>query len=196
VDEDTRDGEEPTLEIAVRFDGEPPASLVLQTVNVIEQEAYQLSRAEMEFALEAVEGITGAQKAACRRDIEEFRGLSIRLTDASRGSVLLLASLTVLGYWVLEKTVGETLKEAYVESDLHARLKAILLSRLRRQAGDLEGALKSRLVRFTTDAPVIADVRLQELRPGAHRIDVAVRLGPGHPVVPPTLIEWWRLTPR
>ena len=50
-------------------------------------------------------------------------GESILFYSASQGSILLIGAVAGLAGWILDKTLGETLKEAWAESDLHKRIK-------------------------------------------------------------------------
>lgn len=49
--------------------------------------------------------------------------------DVSRGSVTIAISLTAVGIWLLQTTVGETIKEAWLQSEFHNRLLAYLTSK-------------------------------------------------------------------
>jgi len=50
-----------------------------------------------------------------------------RIQAVSQGSVTVIIAGTALAYWVLDKTIGETLKDAWKNSGLHRRLQRFLL---------------------------------------------------------------------
>ena len=185
-----RNYENKSVEIKLVFEGEPPTGLIFDTVQVIEEEIRQSQRAEMEFALEELD-LPGYVKSVCRRRIESATGVSLRFKSARTGSVVLVAGVTALGYWILQNTIGETLKDAYKESGMHERLKHLLLSRLRRQTEDLGSALSGRLVRQTSDAPTHVSVNVSHSG-AASVVAVAVAMSTEREqALPPTLEEWF-----
>src|SRR5205823_223587 len=91
-----------TIEVELTFHGSPPTALLVNTIQVCEEEVYQSQRAELEAALEHVGDLPGYVKSVCRRRFADTSGVSLRFTDSKRGSIVLLAALTALGYWIIQ----------------------------------------------------------------------------------------------
>ena len=183
---------EPTsLDIELIFNGTPPTALLMSTIQVCEDEINQIQRAEMDSALDTLD-VPGYVKSVCRRRFFDAQGMGLRFVDSKRGSIVLIASLTALGYWIIQNTVGETMKEAYKESGMHDRLKRLFLTRLGRQTKDLESALTGRLVRLTQDTPTHVSIRVEHRD---HRFVVSVSVtisSEREQTLPPTIEVWLR----
>ena len=179
-----------TLQVAVTFHDAPPTSLLLNILDVCEQEVYQLQRSEMEVALEFLDDLPGYVKSLCRRRFDETRGSALRYTQASNGSIILFATLTAIGYWIIQNTIGETIKGAYLETGMHKRLTELLLSRSAKQAKELESALTGRLVRYTSDAPLLIDIKTTTSG-NEHVVHVSVTMSVERQRdLPPTIDTW------
>ena len=59
-----------------------------------------------------------------------YRPSLFNIEYGGKGSLLLFGAAAGFAYWVADKTLGETVKEAWVESDSHAKLKEFLKSRV------------------------------------------------------------------
>lgn len=180
------------IEVELTFHGSPPTALLVSTIQVCEEEIYQSQRAELEAALEHVGDLPGYVKSVCRRRFADTSCVSLRFTDSRHGSIVLLGALTALGYWIIQHTVGETIKDAYKETGMHDKLKQFLLSRYRRQADELGSALAGRLVRFTSDAPTQVSVNTIG-RDARSVVSIVVTMsGEREQSLPPTIYAWLR----
>ena len=182
--------ENASIEIELTFQGEPPTGLFVNTIQICEEEIYENLRAEMEASLEEL-NLPGYVKSVCRRRFTDTSGIGLRFTSARRGSIVLYAGLTALGYWIIQNTVGETLKDAYKDTGMHQRLKNLFLSRRRKQAEDLGSALTGRLVRYTSDAPAIVSVDVKD-HGSRSVINITVSMSKDREqALPPTIDIWF-----
>ncbi|MBA3596226.1 MAG: hypothetical protein H0W40_02455 [Methylibium sp.] len=62
------------------------------------------------------------------RFLELDRDRALIIEYGGRGSLLLFGAAAGFAYWVVDKTLGETFKQAWVESEAHSRLKDFLKS--------------------------------------------------------------------
>lgn len=189
ADEQLADEAAPSFEIELVFSGMPPTALLVTTIQVCEEELNQIQRAEMDAALEAL-GLPGYVKSVCRRRFDDSPGVSLRLVDARRGSVVLVGALTAIAFWIIKNTVGETIKDAYKETGMHERLKQLFLTRIGDQARDLESALTGRLVRRSRggNAQVFVKAERRRLRTVVV-VSVAVSED-SQQSLPPTMADW------
>lgn len=77
--------------------------------------------------------------------LDSGRGQILRLEDASKGSVELLLSVVPAALWILEHTVGETVKAAWLESEMHQKLKETFLARLDHKPEEIAERTKHRI---------------------------------------------------
>ncbi|MBF0258581.1 MAG: hypothetical protein HQK62_07050, partial [Desulfamplus sp.] len=62
--------------------------------------------------------------------LKEYRYSSILIKELRPGSLIVAGVVAGVSIWVLQQTLGETLKEAWLESQDHKRLKEFLLKRM------------------------------------------------------------------
>jgi hypothetical protein len=145
------------IKVRVVFDTSEgvPAALISDILHDVEaalrvSELDALAQIETEFAKEIPRRVMG--------EVQERFAANSRHTlvieSASEGSIILLGAALGVSYWILDQTLAETLKEAWVKSDLHKRIKAFLNRSTARQADkaahDLDARLKAR--RLSTKA--------------------------------------------
>jgi hypothetical protein len=58
-----------------------------------------------------------------------LNGHAIQIERAAKGSLLVGGLIAAVSLWILEKTLGKTLEEAWGESEMHTRLKKALVRR-------------------------------------------------------------------
>lgn len=149
------------LQIRLRFrDGEAfPASLVGDTVRMVEAAVYEEEKAELDRARE-IGDLPALFVDAAETRLHRYRGVSVVFTSASSGSVILIGTVVGLALWLLNQTLGETLKEAWLASASHQAIKSYLLSpmegkasriveRIRRKklkAGSFSGSIEANVV--------------------------------------------------
>lgn len=87
---------------------------------VIAQEELELRRLRKEIPEVPASAITAAIAQLERPNIQYQ---AVRVSAVKPGSLGLWIALTAFGWWVLENTLGETLKDAWKESATHEKVK-------------------------------------------------------------------------
>ena len=109
---------------------------------VLEQEGR-----ELETLARDLEGLPPLALDAARHRLSLRSGEGVLFYSASKGSIVLCGVVAGLSAWILQQTLGETLKEAWVESDMHKKLKRLLLAGSRYKAEAIaQGIEKKRTI--------------------------------------------------
>lgn len=123
------------IKIVIKGDGPIPATLISKILNRV-QSAIQKSELEM---LEAIQAEFG--KELPENTIRDIKNLFEKhppevlvIESASSGSILLFGAVLAAAYWLLDKTLGKTIEEAWPKTNLHKRIKSFLLSSTQKQA--------------------------------------------------------------
>lgn len=133
------------IEIRIHYVGESfPANAVVATIQHIESIIYEQERRELETLARDLEEMPSLAVDAARHRLGTHSGESILFYSASQGSILLIGAVAGLAGWILDKTLGETLKEAWVESDLHKRIKRLLGARVNYKGENIAAEIERR----------------------------------------------------
>lgn len=106
---------------------------------------FEHERSELEYLKQEFHEIPAVTYDAALLRLHRKRGNAFLITEAGRGSVLLGGMAAGLAIWILDRTLGETLKNAWLESDLHERLKDLLLGRFGYKKKALADAIQKQL---------------------------------------------------
>ena len=143
-------------------------SRVLKAVNdsAFESELRDLTAVEVEFP----ELPQVALDASAHR-IRQYRKSAITITSARTGSIILVVAVGALSYYVLQQTLGETLKEAWHESESHQRIKSFLLKRRGDKARQLADDVLRRVRKVTgRDTTLERDLVERSTQPSTIRL--------------------------
>ena len=179
----------PDVSVALRLEGGTafPAGFITQTISVVERSAFSTEVEELEAIFEEFPEIPQVVCDACRHRINDFRGNALLVSAAKPGSLVLFATCTALAYWLVEKTLGETLKEAYKESDMHEKLKALLARRLFRRTENLAATVHNAVFKPVSDPTVRAEASVSKTNP--RLVEVVARIEKWNDV-PPSNQSW------
>jgi hypothetical protein len=183
---------EPTeISVRVRLRGAEalPAAFIASSIAIVENEVFQSEYDEVDIIFGEIGDLPAVIRDACHHRIRQYEGNSLLFQDAAKGSLLLLGVGSALAYWIVENTVGESLKDAYKESGLHSRLKSLFLSRLGGRGKELSQRLNNRLFQPISDPKVIAQVNYASN--GHVTVDVDLRINRLEKI-PPTPSQWMR----
>ena len=78
-------------------------------------------------------------------NLQKKSGSTLLIQKANTGSVILEGVAIGLTIWLLNITIGTTIREAWKESDMHKRLKEILLKQLGEKKQVIGGNIQKRL---------------------------------------------------
>jgi hypothetical protein len=126
----------PDIRVELRFVGSPrfPARLVLGAIEAVERAVMRAEVAEINELAEAFPEIPEATFDAVRYRAQQLTAQSLNFESASSGSIILAGIAAAVAYWLLDKTLGETVKQAWEASELHSRVRKFLLTRLSAKA--------------------------------------------------------------
>lgn len=103
-------------------DGYINPKYLVQTFDNIEESLYASDRRDIELATKEIE-ISDLIRDACLERLRQFRHRRLVLVDAKSGSLEFVALVAGVSYWLLEKTLSQSITEGYKGSQTHERLK-------------------------------------------------------------------------
>ncbi len=95
---------------------------LLQALDTLETSLYASDRRDIERAAEEL-NIPPVIRDACLERLRKYRNDRLLLTGARTGSIELFGVVAGVSYFVLQKTIGETFKEGFKETEIHSNLK-------------------------------------------------------------------------
>ncbi|HEV8578451.1 MAG TPA: hypothetical protein VGX68_05155 [Thermoanaerobaculia bacterium] len=137
---------EERIEIRIRYTNPDgfPADAVAKTIEHIDAVVLDQEGRELETIARDLEGAPRVALDAARHRLAAHSGEGVLFYSASEGSIVLCGVIAGLSAWILQTTLGETLKEAWLESDLHKRLKRLLLAGSRYRAEGIAQGIENR----------------------------------------------------
>ena len=137
------------ISITVRFTGADnfPTALISGLINTVEKVVFQFEQEQLEHLIKQNRDIPLVVADASRHRIYAHKGQSVLIESASHGCIELAFVVTALAYWILDKTLGETLKQAWQKSPMNVRLKEILSEDRTRKAKEIARRLEQRVDR-------------------------------------------------
>lgn len=124
------------LYVELRFQGAEsfPAQLILGAIEATERAIARSETEDIDALQNEFKDLPAPIFDAMRYRIGELTGRALNFNHASSGSLILGGVAAALSFWLLDKTLGETVKQAWESSDLHGDMKGFLETRLRRKA--------------------------------------------------------------
>jgi hypothetical protein len=140
-------------QIAIRFVRGPAfsAELLSTVISLVEETVFRTEYADLIAALEELEEIPSVVRDAAIFRIDRYQGRSLQIEDAHSDSIILVGAIAGLAYWILDKTLGETFKEAWVETPLHKKLKEFFISRRKSKLEEVQERLRPEFRRYRFD---------------------------------------------
>lgn len=120
-----RDTTERLPKLVVKFSGldHYPSELLIAGLELVENALHDLEESTLTTAL------TGSDLEqhvyAVKAELDKLRGRHLQVFDAQRGCIELTAVMGATALWVLQLTVGESMKAAYKETSLHEKVTAV-----------------------------------------------------------------------
>ena len=167
------------------------AVLLSLVVTAIEQAAYRVELQELEEIVENIPELPSVAIDAARHRIQEQKGHTLRIVNAEPGSIVVYGVVTALSLWILNNTLGETLKEAWKNSDFHHRLRDFLSSpsyRVRDKAFHLGTVASKKITRDRALRSNPPEVGL-EVKVRQETVEMVYTIIPGEPEREPPMPE-------
>lgn len=117
------------IQIKVVFPIYVSAGNVSRITALTEQAIFELELSELEFLKQEFKEIPEYIYDAAILRLYRKSGSAFLVKEAQSGSIILGGIAAGLAIWLLNQTIGETVKEAWLESESHTRLKNLLLKR-------------------------------------------------------------------
>lgn len=155
---------DPRLDVLleVEFVGrEFSANLIANMITVIEESAYHVEFAEIGELQGLLPDADPAVFDAMRYRATRYRGRAVNVRTARTGSLILMGIVAGLSYWLLDKTLGETVKEAWKKSGRHDQLVKFLSERRWKKAEAIVDRLGGPLREFP-EPPAIVVSKVEE----------------------------------
>ena len=119
------------IELHFLTDKGVPSDLLISMLRKVSSAIRRAEERELESVLDNFQDWPDVQSDAMKYRFDSRESNSgFNIVYGGKGSLLLFGVASGLAYWVADKTLGETVKEAWVESDSHAKLKSFLKARV------------------------------------------------------------------
>ena len=134
------------IRLEVAAPGAVPALVVAESIEAVNRALLAIAQSELDELRQA--GLLRPdqwQRATdrLRRDHPD----ALMLSEAHTGSVVLIGLIAGLSYWILDKTLGETLTAAWTDSDLHRRILTTLKRRWSKGATPVASAVAEEMAK-------------------------------------------------
>ncbi|MCU1002771.1 hypothetical protein JAK44_17660 [Stenotrophomonas maltophilia] len=133
--------------LKVSFENSVSTESLVAILNALESAAYQAETAELRQLRRSFPSLPEVATDAAAYRLQNEKGRVVRYSSADDGSILLIGAVAGLSYYILDKTLGQTISEAWSESESHERLKAFLKKRRFIRSREVERRIKSPLER-------------------------------------------------
>ena len=131
------------VEIHFRESSIFPAAIVSTVIERVDHWIYQSDIEDFETFLKEAKVIPQTALDATRYRIERYPKTALHFRSARSGSFVLVGVAATVSLWILQQTLGDTLKEAWRGSNLHKGLKEFLTSRRRERAERIADKIRS-----------------------------------------------------
>ncbi len=111
-----------------KFD-EIPADLAIKAIQCINDAFFFSELDDLRYIRQEFKEIPRVAFDAAEYRMRQHKRQSVLLHAVNKGSLEIAVVGTGLAVWFLKQTIGETIKEAWHESELHKKIKRVLVSR-------------------------------------------------------------------
>lgn len=119
------------LDIDVRLklccDQNLPAELITQSMQCVNDAYFASELSDLREIRKTFLQLPQVAFDAAEHRMKKHKRSSVLISAVDKGSIEIVIFVTGLAMWILEKTLGETMKEAWLESDSNKKLKKFLL---------------------------------------------------------------------
>lgn len=115
------------LEFHFKYEERLPAGLFARFIQVAEQAIYETELEDLFEISVTMPEISRIDLDAMRYRMDKNWGRTLQLEDVYTGSIILSGLAAGLAYWVVDQILSESLKGIWRDSELHRRIKGVLL---------------------------------------------------------------------
>jgi len=133
------------ITIHIRFDEYLTSGDLVNIVTSIERSVYKQEAILLKKLRKEFSDLPTVFFDAAEFRLQNNKGNTLHIKKASEGSLILAGIAIGLSYWLLNQTLGETIKEAWIESESHEKLKEYLKSNIFSKSKAIEKDIKKEL---------------------------------------------------
>jgi len=126
---------------------EIPYSVFRKIVDALNKAVYESENKELDTIQAEFPQLPDVAFDAARYRLRKYRYDAILIKDLRPGSLVIAGAVAGVAIWVLQQTLGETLKEAWLDSEWHRRIKSLLLRRVSQKRHSLATDASRRIER-------------------------------------------------
>lgn len=116
-----------TIKITFHTDDGVPANILFDAISNITTTLRQIEEQQLvEFLAELSQLESTTIDAIKYRFNTTKRNEGLQIRYGEKGSLVLVGAVSAVSLWIVDKTLGETIKDAWKESEAHEKLKSIL----------------------------------------------------------------------
>lgn len=117
------------LEIQLEFERFVFSSDLQRIISISQEAIYDLEKRDLYLVRNQFQDIPDIVFNAAAARLHDYSGNLLLFNSASKGSIILGGAAAGLAVWFLNQTLGESVKEAWLESESHEKVKEFLLQR-------------------------------------------------------------------
>lgn len=135
------------IRIVLRFSSEYkiPADLVAIIIKCVDEAMKESEEADFNAITREVPQIPSEILQSIEQDFANNKFKGMYLESAENGSIIVEGIVVAAASWVLLNTIGESFKDAWKESELHQKIKDVLLSKQETKVDELIQRIKAQL---------------------------------------------------
>jgi hypothetical protein len=136
-----------SVKLRLRYSRVVPSVILTSVLELLEREIYEVEISSLTAACALFPEMPRPQVCAVADHLRNNRRRTLLLVGASNGSMVISGLVCAVGIWVLNETLGETLRTAWKRSPLHSKLVDFLSSERPRRISELKKRLSTELRR-------------------------------------------------
>ena len=133
--------------LKVNFENAVSTESLVAILNALEKAAYQTETTELRQLRRSFPSLPDVAVDAAAYRLQKEKGRVVHYSNADDGSIILIGAVAGLSYWILDKTLGQTISAAWAESESHDNLKAFLKRRRLSRSQQVEKLVRAPLIR-------------------------------------------------
>ena len=129
------------LVLRIGLDDTIDAKLLLEALDSVESALYDSDRRDVEMASREL-GLSSVVRDASLERLRHHRHKRLLIREARSGSIELVAVVAAVSLYVIDKTLGEALKDGFRDSNLYGAVREVFRAQLDRKAVFLAESLR------------------------------------------------------
>ncbi len=157
-----------------------PYSVFRQITDAVNSAVFESEKKDLRAIQNEFPDLPNVAFDAAMYRLQKHRNSSVLINELRPGSLIVAVSVAGLCIWVLQQTLGETLKMAWLESQGHEELKEFLLKRMSSKRHELATKTAKRIARVVPSEISVEHNGFDDANPLHHpskiKIDVRIEI--------------------